>query len=166
MKNSVSGCFRLITIIEVKLVRSKHATPTFSCQSLVRQDLDLINIGGLFGLVTFQTDGHAILHQNGVWYQVSFFKIKTFWWILCANAINQQLIRKDHKTCIFFFLGNHFELPLSCKSLIGFHITISQYFRQLFWVAFNCNRVIGFNITWSHTGIGTELLIKVWLWIN
>ena len=128
LKNSVSGCFRLITIIEVKLVRSKHATPTFSCQSLVRRDLDLIHIGDLFGLVTFQTDGHAILHQNGVWYQrqVSFFKIKTFWWILCANAINQQVIRKDHKTRVFFFLGNYFELPLSCNCVIGFHIVVSD----------------------------------------
>ena len=59
-------CFRLITTIEVKLVRSKHATPTFSCQSLVRQGLDLIHIDGVFGLVTLQTDGYIILHQNGV----------------------------------------------------------------------------------------------------
>ena len=64
LKNSVSGCFRLITTIEVKLVRSKHATPTFSCQSLVRQDLDLIHIDGVFGLATLQTYGYAKLHQN------------------------------------------------------------------------------------------------------
>ena len=64
LKNFVSGCFRLITTIEVKLVRSKHATPTFSCQSLVRQDLDLIHIDGVFGLATLQTYGYAKLHQN------------------------------------------------------------------------------------------------------
>ena len=66
LKISVSGCFSLITTIEVKLVRSKHATPTFSCQSLVRQGLDLIHIDRVFGLVTLQTDGYIILHQNGV----------------------------------------------------------------------------------------------------